>query len=131
MRTLVRRLSSEGITVLLSSHLLTEVEQVCSHAVVMDHGRLVAAGTVADLMRSAAGSAYLEVDDRDAATRVLGSLPGVRGVRPEPAGLTVDLDGTDRAQLVAALVGAGIAVQTVMARHRLEDAFLELLEGQR
>jgi ABC-2 type transport system ATP-binding protein len=126
IRELVRRLADAGASILLSSHLLAEVEQVCSHVVVMDRGRRVAAGTVADLV-GASSSAYLEVDDVGAAERVLAALPGIRSVRVEPPGLAVDLDGTARRTVVAALVHAGVGVETVTSRHRLEDAFLGLL----
>jgi ABC-2 type transport system ATP-binding protein len=128
VRQLVRRVAEAGSTVLFSSHVLAEVEQICTHAVVMDKGRLVAAGSVSDLIGSA-GAVYLEVDDVEAARRVLEGLPMVRGVDDEPPGLAVAIDGTPRSDLVAALVGAGIAVQTVTARRRLEEAFLGLVEA--
>jgi ABC-2 type transport system ATP-binding protein len=108
---------------------LAEVEQVCSHAVVMDKGRLVATGSVADLIGDA-GSVYLEVDDVDAARRVLEPLASVRRIDPEPPGLAVAIDGGNRSELVAALVHAGVAVETVTARRRLEEAFLGLVEGE-
>ena len=127
VRRLVGRLAGQGTTILLSSHLLAEVEQTCTHLVVMDRGHLVAAGSVAELVGASDRSVYLEVDDADAARRVLDGLPGVLGVHPETSGLTVDLNGVDRSDLVAALVHGGIAVRTVMARRRLEDAFLNLV----
>jgi ABC-2 type transport system ATP-binding protein len=129
IRDLLRRLTTQGVTVLLSSHLLAEIEQVCSHVVVMDRGKLVAAGTVAELT-NAAGAAYLEVDDEARAREVLGALPGVRSITAEPPGISVELSGAARSELVAALVGAGVAVETVVSRHRLEDAFLGLLREE-
>ena len=126
IRDLIRRLAARGSTVLLSSHLLSEVEQVCSHVVVMDRGRLVAAGTMAELT-AATGSAYFGVDDVEKARQVLAAHAGVRGVRPQPPGLLVDLDGVPRSDLVAALVDADVGVDTVESTHRLEDAFLGLL----
>jgi ABC-2 type transport system ATP-binding protein len=126
VRELLRRLSDHGTTVLLSSHLLSEVEQVCSHVVVMDKGQLVTAGTVSDLLATSS-SAYFEVGDVETARRVLTSHPGVHGVTDESPGLSVELDGATRAELVYALVAAGIAVETVTARHQLEDAFLGLV----
>ncbi|HXY93292.1 MAG TPA: ABC transporter ATP-binding protein [Acidimicrobiia bacterium] len=128
VRQLVRRVADEGATVLLSSHILAEVEQVCTHAVVMDKGRLVAASTVDDLV-SSSGSVYLEVDDVAAAERVLRELTIVQRVQVEPPGLTVGMNGGKRSELVAALVRAGVGVETVMVRRRLEDAFLNLVEG--
>ena len=128
VRGLLRAVAEIGVTVLLSSHLLVEVEEVCTDVVVMDRGRLVAQGTVASLTSSVIGTAYLEVDDVDAARRVLSTMPGVRDVTDAPPGIAVELDGVGRAQLVAALVHAGVGVETVTQRHRLEDAFLGLLE---
>jgi ABC-2 type transport system ATP-binding protein len=128
VRQLVRRVAEAGSTVLFSSHLLAEVEQICTHAVVMDKGRLVATGSVEELIGNS-GTVYLEVDDAAAARRVLQELPTVRRVDDEAPGLAVTMDGGRRSELVAVLVAAGIAVETVTARHRLEDAFLGLVEG--
>ena len=126
IRDLIRRLAARGATILLSSHLLSEVEQVCSHVVVMDRGKLVAAGTMAELT-AATGSAYFGVDNVELARQVLAAHAGVRAVRPQPPGLLVDLDGVPRSDLVAALVEADVGVDTVESTHRLEDAFLGLL----
>ena len=130
VRQLVHRVADAGATVLFSSHVLAEVEQICSHAVVMDKGRLVAAGSVKELIGSS-GSVYLEVDDVPAA---LASPPRVAGgearrTRNRP-GSRVVTDGGPRADLVAALVRAGVGVETVTSRRRLEDAFLGLVEGE-
>ena len=127
IRRLLRDLSGGGTTVLLSSHLLSEVEQVCSHAVVINRGRLVASGTVADLV-GASASVYVEVDDTARARPVLERMRGVGSVKPEPPGFAVELDGVTRPQLVARLVRAGVGVETVVSRHRLEDAFVDLLD---
>jgi ABC-2 type transport system ATP-binding protein len=129
VRGLLRQVSEEGTTVLLSSHILSEIEQVCSSAVVMDRGRLIASGTVAELTASAA-SAYLEVDDAARARAVLATLPGVGEVTDEPPGIEVALSGARRAELVAALVHAGVEVETVTARHALEDAFVGLVGAE-
>jgi ABC-2 type transport system ATP-binding protein len=126
VRTLLRRVSEEGVTVLLSSHLLGEVEQVCDQLVVMNHGRVVRIGTVAELTRAAA-SMYVEVDDLPRAQVVLAALGGVRKVEAEGSGLAVELDGVTRASVVRTLVEHGFAVDTVTSRHRLEDVFLGLI----
>jgi ABC-2 type transport system ATP-binding protein len=131
VRLLVHRLAAAGRTVLFSSHVLAEVEQVCTHAVVMDRGKLVATGEVTALIGES-GSVYLEVDDLTRAELVLRELPAVRSVAPEPPGLAVTLaTAARRADLVRALVNAGIDVETVTARRRLEDAFLGLVEAER
>jgi ABC-2 type transport system ATP-binding protein len=127
IRELVLRLSAEGTTVLLSSHLLSEVEQVCSHVVVMDRGRLVAAGTTAELTAATSTSVRFTVDNPDRAATIVRGLPGVRSVHLQAGGVLAELDGALRWQLVEALVHAGIHVDGVESSHRLEDAFLGLL----
>ncbi len=129
VRQLVRRVADEGATVLFSSHILGEVEQICTHAVVMDKGHLIAAGSVADLIGSS-GTVYLEFDDVGAARRVLEHLTMVERVDNETPGLAVGINGGSRSELVSALVRAGVGVETVTARRRLEDAFLGLVEDQ-
>ena len=127
IRELVLRLSAQGTTVLLSSHLLSEVEQVCSHVVVMDRGRLVAAGTTAELTAVTGSSVRFGVDRPDDAARLLGAHPGVRGVHLQAGAVLAELDHAPRWELVEALVRAGIHVDAVESTHRLEDAFLGLL----
>src|SRR5438445_4494366 len=116
MRDLVRSIAQRGATVLLSSHILGEVEQVCSHAAVVNRGHVVATGTVAELVGKAT-TVYLEVDDVARAREVLGKLKGVRAVNDEGTGLSVELDGIDRKVMVAKLVRGGVGVETVMSRH--------------
>jgi ABC-2 type transport system ATP-binding protein len=130
MRRLIRGLAERGITVLLSSHLLGEVEQVCTHAAIMDRGRLVAVGTVAELVGSSP-TVYVEVDDTEAGARVLRSFAGPGGVKTEGTGLVVDLDGSGPAAVAAALVAAGVGLKAMTPRRRLEDVFLGLIEDER
>ena len=69
----------------------------------------------------------MEVDDSVRAREVLAQLAGVGGVTEEAPGLVIALAGATRPELVAALVAAGIGVQTVTSRHALEEAFLGLV----
>jgi ABC-2 type transport system ATP-binding protein len=131
MRVVLRRYAdpAAGRAVLLSSHLLAEVEQTCTHVVVMHKGEVVADGPVDDIVGDSPVARF-EVSDPTAAADVLDGLAGVRSVEPDgPAGLVVDLDGTPRPQVVAALVRAGVGVDRVVPRRRLEDAFLTLVGG--
>jgi ABC-2 type transport system ATP-binding protein len=132
MRRVLRRYATGGRAVLVSSHLLAEVEQTCSHVVVMHKGEVVAAGPVEEVVGDSS-TVSLDVSDVAAATGVLERLPGVRSVTPDGTrGLAVDLDGVPRAQVVAALVAAGVGVDRMVPRRRLEDAFLSLVgEGTR
>jgi ABC-2 type transport system ATP-binding protein len=126
IRALLREIAGRGATVVLSSHILAEVEQVCSHAAVLAHGRLVSAGSVTDLT-SAVTSVYIEAVDLEAALHVLKSMEGVSQVKVETPGVSLHLEGVSRSELVAALVRQGVGVETVTSRHSLEDAFLALL----
>ena len=76
VRELIRGLAGHGASILLSSHILVEVEQVCSHVAVMNRGKLVASGSVENLI-GASRSVYLEVDDVERALNLLESIPGV------------------------------------------------------
>jgi ABC-2 type transport system ATP-binding protein len=126
IRELIGRLSAAGATVLLSSHHLSEVEQVCSHVIVMNQGRLVADGTVSELVGSA-GAVYVEVDDRERARRLLEAMTIVATVHEQGDGLVVELRDGRRSDLAAALTDAGLRLETLMATQGLEDAFLDLL----
>ena len=126
MREVLRDHASRGATVLVSSHLLAEVEQICSHVVVMHRGRLVAAGTVADII-AGTGTVSFTVDDPAQAAAVLGGLAGVDVMGVDQRVVHAHLDGLPRAVAVSTLVGAGIGVEGVAARQALEDAFLQLV----
>jgi ABC-2 type transport system ATP-binding protein len=129
MRRVLRRYadSGSGRAVLLSSHLLAEVEQTCTHVVVMHQGLVVAAGAVEEVVGDSP-TVTLDVSDAAAARTVLAGLSGVTSVTGDGNGsLVVDLDGGARADVVAALVRAGIGVDRVVPRRRLEDAFLALV----
>jgi ABC-2 type transport system ATP-binding protein len=129
IRELIARLTAGGATVLLSSHHLSEVEQVCTNVVVMNDGRLVAQGAVSELI-GANGSVYVEVDDRERARQLLASLPGVAHVAVQGDGLVVDMSHGTRSDLAAALVSGGFKLETIMPTQQLEDAFLDLLAAR-
>jgi ABC-2 type transport system ATP-binding protein len=129
MRRVLRRYAGDGRAVLVSSHLLAEVEQTCTHVVVVHRGAVVAAGPVDDIVGDSA-SVQFDVSDPAAAAEAL-RRAGARGVVQEGGGTVVaDLDGTPRAAAVAALVRAGVDVNRVVPRRRLEDAFLALVGGE-
>jgi ABC-2 type transport system ATP-binding protein len=129
MRKVLRRYASDGRAVLVSSHLLAEVEQTCTDVVVMHKGEIVAAGPVDDVVGESP-TVQLDVSDVDKAEDVLDGIKAVRSVAWSGGrGLVVDIDGTPRAEVVAALVNAGIGVDRVVPRRRLEDAFLALVGG--
>ncbi|GAB3856871.1 alpha/beta fold hydrolase [Micromonospora andamanensis] len=126
MRRVLQRYATDGRAVLVSSHLLAEVEQTCTHAVVVNKGRIVASGPVEEIVGDSP-SVLVEVNDPTAARSVLDGLGGVRVLDDADGQLVVDTNGTARSEVVAELVRAGIAVDRVVPRRRLEDAFLALV----
>src|SRR3712207_6133231 len=128
MREVLRSYARTGRTVIVSSHLLAEIEQTCSHVVVMAKGQKIAQGTVEEIVGT--GGAVLiglaEDADTDRAVAVLASLPGVTASRTDE-GLVAELDGTGRAAALQALIAAGVGVDQFTPRRRLEDAFLALV----
>ncbi|MGW6455317.1 ABC transporter ATP-binding protein [Streptomyces sp. NPDC055078] len=128
IRSLVRALAADGTTVFLSSHLLDEIEQVCTHAAVMAQGRLLTQGPVADLAAGARGRLTVLTPDTGDAARLLKEL-GVTGVGIEDDRVTGDPPGEDAelADLNAALVNGGVRVRGFgVERASLEDAFVAL-----
>ncbi|MEU0272441.1 alpha/beta fold hydrolase [Streptomyces sp. NPDC006307] len=131
MRDVMIRYAAGGRTVIVSSHLLSEVEQSCTHLVVMDRGRLVQAGPVAEI--TGAGDTLLVTTDGEVAEPLVekvGALPGVDSAVRTDGGLLVRLDGTTTtAALLAELVRLDLPLTGVGPHRRLEDAFLTLIGG--
>ncbi len=126
MREVLSRYAAGGRTVIVSSHLLAEVEQTCTHVVVMHHGKLVAEGEVADLVGSAT-SLVVDTPDPAAAAAVASGVPGAQDVTVTDTGITLKLLGTPRAELVRALVRGGVDVERLAPQRGLEEAFLALV----
>jgi ABC-2 type transport system ATP-binding protein len=129
MREVLRSYAATGRTVIVSSHLLSEIEQTCSHVVVMAKGEKIAQGTVEEIVGTGGAVLIGLVDpaDADRATAVLDTLPGVELIERTGDGLIVDLDGTSRPRALEALVAAGIGVDQLTPRRHLEEAFLALV----
>nr|WP_245812030.1 alpha/beta fold hydrolase [Actinophytocola xinjiangensis] len=126
MREVLQRYAAAGRTVLVSSHLLAEVEQTCDHVVVMHHGKLVASGPVEAIV-GGASEATFRVDQPTQAADVLRESDGVHDVVVDGPLVHADLNGLPRAEALATLVRAGVAVEQAGPRRRLEDAFLQLV----
>lgn len=126
IRSLVRELASDGTTVFLSSHLLDEIEQVCTHAAVMTQGRLVTQGPVAELAAGTRGRLVVTTPDGAEAARVL-KEQGVGDVTVTEDRVTGEPPSGDLAEVNAALVTAGVRVRGFgVERASLEDAFVAL-----
>ncbi|MGW1601233.1 alpha/beta fold hydrolase [Streptomyces eurythermus] len=131
MREVMIRYAAGGRTVIVSSHLLAEVEQTCTHLVVMDRGRLVRAGEVRDIIGS--GDTLLVGTARPVEEPVVekvAALPGVASAARTDDGLLVRLaPGGTAERLVAELVRLELPVASIGPHRRLEDAFLTLIGG--
>jgi ABC-2 type transport system ATP-binding protein len=140
--TLVRRIARErGATVLLSTHLLAEVEETCSRVLILNRGRVVAEGTVAEVSRQAAAprSARLRVEAESvpAALRILAAERGISAVEPadgQPGTLALTLEDqqgpTPVNGALCALAEAGVSVLFFeLEGARLSDAFLAMTEA--
>jgi ABC-2 type transport system ATP-binding protein len=125
IRHLIRELAADGTTVFLSSHLLAEIEQVCTHVAVMSAGRLVAQGELDALQSAAASIVRVETDDTDLAVAVLRE----RGFQPRLDGVhvTATFDGTRPEDLSRSLVERGVGLRGfAVVRPSLEDTFVAL-----
>ena len=121
MRVLIRRLGHGQRTVLVSSHLMTEVEQVCDRVGVMRAGTLVAEGTIAELRGRDRTRLRLRAEPLEEALRLVLAFPGVEQVDVVDGGLRITGDPDQAARINRTLVEADIAVSEI----RLEQASLE------
>lgn len=129
MRALVRAVVRGKRTVLLSSHLLGEVEQVCDRIGVIQEGRLVAEGTVEELRADSGPALLVVVEPVGAAVGVLRGLPWVEDFSVDGRTIHVRTERHRAARLNEELVRAGVAVSELRPLARsLEDAFLELTD---
>jgi len=126
MRILIRDLvDKDGVTIILSSHLLDEVEKVCDRVAILDHGRLIAEGAVADLVGARGGLFHLDVAPLDAALALLGPA-----ARRHGDGLVVDISREEAPALISRLVAAGIAItEARWLTPTLEEVFLSRTGG--
>jgi ABC-2 type transport system ATP-binding protein len=132
VRALIRGLADEGVAVVLSSHDMNEVEELCATLTVLDRGRAVFAGAVDELRRFAPGIRHLlHTSDDTAALALAWQRPDLTvAVSPEHDGLEVAADTAALDQYVIALGRAGIAVRSLESRPpSLESLFLQLTAG--
>jgi ABC-type multidrug transport system ATPase subunit len=128
VREVIGELHAAGTTVLVSSHLLAEVEATCTHVAVLHRGTVVAQGELATLLEAGSPALAVSTPDSDKAVESLRDkrIPA----RSLPDGLQVDLTTTTAPEVVAILVGAGVAVHEVRRqRTGLEELFARLTEA--
>jgi ABC-2 type transport system ATP-binding protein len=130
MRELVRRLAGEGLTVLLSSHLLTEVEELCNRVAIIRKGRIVYEGSLAELMQAGGHTWRLRAHDPERA-RSIALNQGITDIAAADGELTFAADEETVARLTVALGQAGIGITRLVTHAAtLEELFLELTEPE-
>jgi ABC-2 type transport system ATP-binding protein len=127
VRALAQRLAGEGAAVVLSSHDMSEVEELCTTLTVLDRGRVIFSGAVDTLRQRASSTVHaLQTSDDCIALTMASAQPGVRATR-SPDGLEVLAETYALDAYVIALGRAGVAVRALEHRVRpLESLFLEL-----
>ena len=130
MRVLVKQLAGQGITIMLSSHLLAEVEDVCNRVAIVRQGRIVYEGEI-DALKRGAGTTYrLQTTDDIRALEVCRAWPGVDNVNNGLA-ITFMADADTVAKLSRALVESGALIQALTPQSAsLEELFFSLTEGE-
>ncbi|NDA13422.1 MAG: ABC transporter ATP-binding protein, partial [Actinobacteria bacterium] len=127
VRNLIRSLSAEGITIFLSSHLLSEIEMLCSHVAVMSAGKIVAQGLIEDLRNEEPTRLILRTDDVDLAVETLKSA-GIGKAKILGDQITCEVDpALDVASLNGKLVRKKVSVKEIrLQRSSLEEKYVKL-----
>jgi ABC-2 type transport system ATP-binding protein len=130
MRVLIGRLASEGITVLLSSHQLPEVQELCDRVAIVDCGRVVYEGALADLRRQGGAGYRLRTTDDGHALAILRAEEGIEHADAGEHGLVFQAQERDAGALSLALAAAGIGILALTPElATLEDLFFRLTEA--
>jgi ABC-2 type transport system ATP-binding protein len=130
MRLLIRRLAGEGITVLLSSHQLPEVQELCDRVAIVDAGRVVYEGALADLRRQGGAGYRLRTTDDTRALGVLAEQSGIEHAASGEQGLGFQAEESAVGALSLALARAGVGILSLTPElATLEDLFFRLTEG--
>jgi ABC-2 type transport system ATP-binding protein len=127
-REMIRGFVAEGRTVLLSSHLLDEVEKICDEVAIVDQGQIVAQGPIAELAAGAKQTILIATSDDEQALAVFSEDRAVESVATEPTGMRVTLSAADAGDDISRrLFHAGLAIRRFEpARVSLEQRFLEI-----
>ena len=137
MKELLLNLKSMGKTIVISSHILSELSEMCNSIGIMNHGKLVAAGRIEDVMEKVFGSNRLVISvssEMEAAERLVKEQAGVRveSVGEKEIRLVHSLSEAEIAQMIARMIGAGVVVTGFHKQEgNLETLFMELTGGEK
>jgi ABC-2 type transport system ATP-binding protein len=130
MRLLIRRLADEGITVLLSSHQLPEVQELCDRVAIVDRGKVVYEGALADLRRQGGAGYRLRTTDDARSLELLRVQPRIKHAAPGEHGIGFQAQESDVGAVSLALAQAGIGILALTPElATLEDLFFRLTES--
>jgi len=135
IRELLRELKRMGKTIMISSHILSELEEMCDHVGIIEHGKLIFSGTLAEIRQRMGVTSKVRVrvcGDMARAAELLSALPQVQAVQRLEDRLAVTLaeDAGDDGLIARTLVTAGLDVaELVPEQVKLDDAFLQLTKG--
>jgi ABC-2 type transport system ATP-binding protein len=131
MRRLIRRLADDGMTVLLSSHLMPEVEELCNRVAIVRSGAIVYEGEIADLKQEAGSTYRLHTSDDERALAVCEAQRGITDARVDAGSITFGGDERAVEELSIALVEAGALIRSLVPQTAsLEDLFFSLTEDR-
>jgi ABC-2 type transport system ATP-binding protein len=131
MRELIRRLADDGITVLLSSHQLPEVQELCDRVAIVDSGRVVYEGALHDLRRQGGAGYRMRTSDDARALEIVRARPGIEGARAGEEGIGFQADEQHVGALSIALGREGVGILSLAPElATLEDLFFRLTEGE-
>jgi ABC-2 type transport system ATP-binding protein len=127
---LIRTLAHHGRTIFLCSHQLHEVEELCARVAILKQGKLIAHGSVGELLQRGRGVLVRVAGDASPALSALQEVPWIGGVEQRGEVLMVDAPGERAAEINALLARHAVRVAEIRAREeRLEDFFLEITRG--
>ncbi|MNP53859.1 Daunorubicin/doxorubicin resistance ATP-binding protein DrrA [compost metagenome] len=144
MREFIRKLAGEGLSVFVSSHLLSEIQLMCDRVAIISHGEVIAVGEVKELIQKNVSTVVWHAAPRETASRVIAEFSGVQLAEPGD-GVLAELEGTGAEQgirtemntadipaLSRALQEHQVSLYEVSIKHpTLEELFLRLTEGER
>lgn len=129
VRQIIKRLANEGKTIFLSSHLLSEVEQICSHVAVIKNGKLLKNGNVKELI-ARNSLAFLKAAESETLKSVLATYPETLSVTDENDGVLVELQTDNLAALNQFLAQRGVYLSHLsLQKKTLEEAFIEITQS--
>jgi ABC-2 type transport system ATP-binding protein len=131
IRELLRQLSNQGMTILVSSHLLHEMQLMCDRAIIVRRGSIITEGTMSELLTTEA-TTRIKVADVSKATQILSALDKNITITPQTDGQFLDIKGVDAEKIVQTLVLKGVVPQQVSpVENDLESVFLKLTQSER